>query len=80
MISKEDLLARIDRKEYWQVPGTALTVCCLVFKNGFVQTGESCAANPDEFNAELGKQYAFEDAISKSLRYLAWEQANERKS
>lgn len=78
MIDKQTVIDSIKRVEYWHPEGTSLTVCCLVFKNGFVQTGESCASNPKEFNEDLGKQFAYDDAITKSFKYFAWDEANSR--
>lgn len=40
-----------------------LSVCILVMKNGFTVIGKSAPASPDNFNAELGKKFAFEDAM-----------------
>lgn len=42
-----------------------LTVCVLVTLNGFTEVGTSAPASPENFNAELGKRYAREDAIKK---------------
>lgn len=40
-----------------------LSICILVMKNGFVLIGKSAPASPENFNAELGKKFAYEDAI-----------------
>lgn len=40
-----------------------LSVCILHLKNGFIIIGKSAPASPDNFNAELGKRLAYEDAI-----------------
>lgn len=45
--------------------GTTLTVCCLVLRNGFCVTGESAAASPENFDAEIGKEIAFKNAREK---------------
>lgn len=42
-----------------------LTFCVLVLKNGFTVTGESACASPENFNAELGRKIARENAINK---------------
>lgn len=46
-------------------PGTTLTVCCLTLKNGFTVTGESAATSPDNFNEEIGRKIARENARQK---------------
>jgi len=40
-----------------------LSICILVMKNGFVVIGKSAPASPANFNADLGKKFAYEDAI-----------------
>lgn len=42
-----------------------LTICVLVLKNGFTVTGESACASPENFDAEIGRKIARENAASK---------------
>lgn len=42
-----------------------LTFCVLVLKNGFTVTGESACASPENFNAEIGRKIARENAREK---------------
>jgi hypothetical protein len=42
-----------------------LTFCVLTLKNGFTVTGESACASPQNFNAEIGRKVARENAIAK---------------
>lgn len=42
-----------------------LTICILVMRNGFTVTGESACASPANFNAELGRKFAREQAVRK---------------
>lgn len=42
-----------------------LTFCVLVLKNGFTVTGESACASPENFDAELGRKIARENAKQK---------------
>ncbi len=42
-----------------------LTFCVLVLKNGFTVTGESACASPENFDAELGRKIARQNAINK---------------
>ena len=42
-----------------------LTFCVLVLKNGFTVTGESACASPENFDAELGKKIARQNAVNK---------------
>ena len=42
-----------------------LTFCVLVLKNGFTVTGESACASPDNFDADIGRRIARENAVQK---------------
>ena len=42
-----------------------LTFCVLVLKNGFTVTGESACASPENFDAEIGRKIARQNAVSK---------------
>lgn len=40
-----------------------LTICLLVTKNGFTVVGKSAPASAENFDAELGRKLAYEDAV-----------------
>ncbi len=42
-----------------------LTFCVLVLRNGFTVTGESACASPENFNADIGRHIARENAVAK---------------
>jgi len=42
-----------------------LTFCVLVLQNGFTITGESACASPENFDAEIGRKIARENAVNK---------------
>ena len=42
-----------------------LTFCVLVLRSGFTVTGESACASPENFNAEIGRRIARENAVNK---------------
>ena len=42
-----------------------LTFCVLVLQNGFTVTGESACASPENFNAEIGREIARQNAVQK---------------
>lgn len=46
-------------------PLALLTFCVLVLKNGFTVTGESSCASPENFDAEIGRKIALENAKQK---------------
>lgn len=47
------------------LPLVLLTFCVLVLKNGFTVTGESACASPENFDAEIGRKIASENAKQK---------------
>lgn len=44
-------------------PLELLSLCILVMNNGFTIIGKSAPASPENFDAELGKRFAYEDAV-----------------
>jgi len=56
---------QIVAEAYHVFPGTTLTVCALTLRNGFHVTGESAAASPENFDAELGRKIARDNARNK---------------
>jgi len=42
-----------------------LTFCVLTLRNGFTVTGESACASPENFDPEIGKRIARENAVQK---------------
>lgn len=42
-----------------------LTFCVLVLRNGFTVTGESACASPENFDAEVGRKIARQNAVQK---------------
>jgi len=50
---------------YHVFPDTTLTVCALTLRNGFQVTGESAAASPANFDQDIGRKIARENARQK---------------
>lgn len=50
-----------------------LTFCVLVLRNGFTVTGESACASPENFNAEIGRKLARENAVAKVWPLMGYE-------
>ena len=46
-------------------PLQTITFCILTLENGFTVTGESACASPENFDAEIGRKIAFENAREK---------------
>lgn len=50
---------------YHRIPNTTVTICCLTLMNGFNTIGESASVSSENFDAEIGKQVAYENARDK---------------
>lgn len=50
-----------------------LTFCVLVLGNGFTVTGESACASPENFDAELGRKIARQNAVNKIWPLMGYE-------
>lgn len=56
--------------QFHHFPNTTLTTCCLTTPGGFSVTGESMCANPDDFRADKGQEYALDRAVEKLAEHL----------
>lgn len=57
--------AGIDAAADTPQPLALLTFCVLVLKNGFTVTGESACASPENFDHDIGRRIASENAVNK---------------
>lgn len=77
-VTPEDLEANINSELSFTVGNAAealnvptseethlLTICVLTLKNGFTVTGESACASPENFDAEIGRKIARQNAVQK---------------
>lgn len=83
-LTPEHINKVIVSEDYHVFPGTTLTVCRLGLRNGFSVTGESAAASLENFDEEIGRNIAKENARHKVwmlegylLKERLWEDANE---
>ena len=54
-------------------PLRLLTFCVLVLRNGFTVTGESACASPENFDPEIGRRVARENAKQKIWPLMGYE-------
>lgn len=54
-------------------PLDLLTFCVLVLRNGFTVTGESACASPENFDAEIGRKIARQNAEQKIWPLMGYE-------
>lgn len=50
-----------------------LTFCVLTLRNGFTVTGESACASPENFDAEIGRRIARDNAVAKVWPLMGYE-------
>ena len=84
-ITPADLQANIASEHYFTAgeavrqgsaprgPLDLLTFCVLVLSNGFTVTGESACASPENFDAEIGRKIARDNAIAKVWPLMGYE-------
>lgn len=56
-------LAGIDDSNEAPASLGVLTICLIVTRNGFTIIGKSAPASTDNFDADLGRKLAYEDAV-----------------
>ena len=54
-------------------PLDLMTFCVLVLRNGFTVTGESACASPENFDAEIGRKIARQNAVQKIWPLMGYE-------
>lgn len=54
-------------------PLELLTFCVLVTRNGFTVTGQSACASPSNFDEELGRKIARQEAVNKLWPLMGYE-------
>lgn len=69
-VTLADLKARVTSEEY--LTREHLTVCILQLDNGFYLVGKSAPVDPGNFNAELGREFAYDDALRQAWPLLAF--------
>lgn len=84
-ITPDDVKANIASEHYFTAaqalrlggtephPLDLLTFCVLVLKNGFTVTGESACASPENFDPEIGRRIARDNAIQKVWPLMGYE-------
>ena len=63
----EGVAGNLDYDSNAEVPSslTVLTLCTLVLCNGFIVVGKSACASPENFDADLGRKIARQDAVNQ---------------
>lgn len=61
-LTPSDIDALIRQARYHVFAGTTVTVCCITLANGFTVVGDSACASPENFDEEIGREIAFNNA------------------
>jgi hypothetical protein len=64
-VTPGDIDAKIVNEQFYVFPGTTVTVAALTLVNGFVVTGSSAAASPENFDEGIGRDIARAEARDK---------------
>lgn len=70
-LTKARLDAEIKQVDYATFGATG-THCAITLHNGYVVTGESACIDPEQFNYEIGKKIAYEQAFEKLWMILGY--------
>ena len=64
-LTPEILESKIVGEQYHQFDNTTVTVCCMTLENGFNVIGESSCIDRANFDAEIGKKVARDNAFKQ---------------
>jgi hypothetical protein len=71
-VTKDDLLREIVGETYTVLPSGRVTVCELTMRNGFTVRGESAVVFIENFDAEIGRKVARQNAESQAWQLLGY--------
>lgn len=72
MNATEIAIQQIKNVSYTRLAETTTTICCVEITTGFVIVGKSACIDPSAFDAELGRMYAYEDAVRQLMELYAF--------
>ena len=64
-VTPEHISGMCQNDQYYVFPETNATVCCITLFNGFTVIGESSCVSDENFDEEIGRNIAFENAKGK---------------
>lgn len=64
-VTKDSIEAQISGETFLRPEGTTLTICVLTLANGFTVTGVSACADPANFDEDIGRKLARDNAFNK---------------
>jgi hypothetical protein len=68
-VTEDSIKAKIKAVEYHEIEGLATstvgTLCVITMLNGWMSTGFSAPASPENFDQEVGRRYAYDNAFKQ---------------
>lgn len=64
-LTHEQIDAQVAGEQYYRFPNTTVTVCCLTLRNGFNTIGHAASVSAENFDAEIGRIIARNNARQK---------------
>lgn len=64
-LTPEHVAAQVASVQYHVFPGTTVTVCCITLRNGYNTIGHSACVSPENFDAAIGEQIAYKNALNE---------------
>ena len=64
-LTPDHIASMCQEDQYYRFPGTNTIVCCITLFNGFTVTGESSCVSDSNFDEEIGRDIAFNNAKEK---------------
>lgn len=64
-ITPEQIDGVILSEQYYVFPDSTLTACLLTLRNGYTVLGESACVDPENFDVDIGRKIAKENAKNK---------------
>lgn len=72
-VTERDVDAAIVSAQYHHFPDTTVTVCVLTLRNGHTVVGKSACVHAENFDAAIGREFAFTDARHEVWAVLGYE-------
>lgn len=76
-VTPEDVVAAIKHESYIVLPNGRTTVCQLTLDNGFTVEGTSACVSQDNFDLQLGRSIARQNAVEKVWQLLGFRLADQ---
>lgn len=77
-VTEEAIRDRIADVYFHVLPGTTVTICSIALDNGFSVRGESATVDPRNFNEDIGRKLAHDDAFRKLWAFFGFILAESR--